>query len=60
MNYRNKMVSTISITLPEEIIEKIDKARGDINSSKYVLRLIERGGISDGYVRAKQEEKQEN
>ena len=47
------MVSTISITLPEEIIEKIDKARGDINRSKYVLRLLERGGLRDGYERAK-------
>jgi hypothetical protein len=32
---------SITITLPENIINKIDSARGDINRSKYILRLLE-------------------
>jgi hypothetical protein len=34
---------TINVTLafPEAIIEKIDRNRGDVNRSRFVLRLIE-------------------
>jgi hypothetical protein len=36
------MTINITLTLPEAIIQKIDKERGDIARSKYVLRLLER------------------
>jgi metal-responsive CopG/Arc/MetJ family transcriptional regulator len=32
---------SITITLPEKIVNKIDAERGDINRSKYILRLLE-------------------
>lgn len=35
------MLKTIGISLPKEIIEQIDSDRGDINRSRYILRLIE-------------------
>ena len=31
----------IGITLPGDIIEKIDELRGDVARSRYILRLIE-------------------
>lgn len=34
---------TITITLPLEIINKVDSKRGDDCKSRYYLRLIERG-----------------
>jgi hypothetical protein len=37
------MVINISLTLPEGWIQKIDRERGDINRSKYILRLLEAG-----------------
>lgn len=33
---------TISITLPDELIEKVDQERGDVSRSRYFVRLIER------------------
>ena len=33
----------IGISLPKEIIEKVDKDRKDIPRSRYILRLIEKG-----------------
>jgi metal-responsive CopG/Arc/MetJ family transcriptional regulator len=36
------MSINITLTLPEKVIQKIDKERGDINRSKYVLRLLQR------------------
>ena len=33
----------VSITIPEKVIEKIDKKRGDISRSKFVSRLLEKG-----------------
>ncbi|MPZ06067.1 MAG: hypothetical protein GEU26_06555 [Nitrososphaeraceae archaeon] len=38
----NNMKSHISITIPERVIKKIDRDRGDINRSRYILRLLER------------------
>lgn len=35
------MLKTIGISLPKEVIEQIDSDRGDINRSRYILRLIE-------------------
>jgi hypothetical protein len=32
---------SITITLPEKIVNKIDCERGDINRSRYILRLLE-------------------
>jgi metal-responsive CopG/Arc/MetJ family transcriptional regulator len=32
----------VGISLPKEILEKIDRDRQDISRSRYVLRLIER------------------
>jgi metal-responsive CopG/Arc/MetJ family transcriptional regulator len=31
----------IGISLPESLIEKIDIQRGDINRSRFILRLLE-------------------
>lgn len=36
------MSVNVTLTLPETIIHKIDNERGDVNRSKYVLRLLER------------------
>ncbi|MGH9977269.1 MAG: hypothetical protein ACRD8Z_15755, partial [Nitrososphaeraceae archaeon] len=36
------MNHNISITIPQKVVEKIDKDRGDINRSRYILRLLER------------------
>lgn len=33
----------IGITIPEDILTSIDSLRGDINRSRYILRLIEDG-----------------
>ncbi len=33
----------ITLSFPEFMIQKIDMTRGDVNRSKYVLRLIEVG-----------------
>lgn len=33
--------SVIGISLPKETLQKIDTERGDINRSRYILRLIE-------------------
>jgi hypothetical protein len=38
----NNTVS-ITLTLPEKIVHRIDRERGDVNRSKYVLRMIETG-----------------
>jgi metal-responsive CopG/Arc/MetJ family transcriptional regulator len=34
-------VTTISVSLPKTIVNKIDSNRGDVSRSKFVLRLIE-------------------
>jgi hypothetical protein len=34
---------SITLTLPEEIVHRIDRERGDVNRSRYLLRLIETG-----------------
>jgi metal-responsive CopG/Arc/MetJ family transcriptional regulator len=39
---KNKF-SLIGIYLPKEIVKKIDMERGDVNRSRYILRLIETG-----------------
>lgn len=36
------MAVNISVTLPEDIVTKIDLERGDINRSKFLLRLIQK------------------
>ncbi len=37
----------VGISLPKEILEKIDKERQDIPRSKYFLRIIERLYLSE-------------
>jgi hypothetical protein len=32
---------SVTLTLPEEIVHRIDRERGDVNRSRYLLRLIE-------------------
>jgi hypothetical protein len=32
----------IGLSLPEGVVDRIDRARGDISRSKYILRIIER------------------
>lgn len=36
------MHGALCLTLPKELIQKIDSDRGDINRSRYILRLIEK------------------
>jgi hypothetical protein len=36
------MSVSITLTFPECIVNKIDQDRGDINRSKFVLRLLEK------------------
>lgn len=36
------MTISVTVTLPESVIIKIDKKRGDVNRSKFILRLIEK------------------
>ena len=45
------MSISITLTFPECMISRIDKDRGDINRSKFILRLIEKAyGKSDWSV----------
>jgi hypothetical protein len=53
MNIHKNMHSIpIGISLPIELVKKIDKERHDVSRSRYILRLIEKnvsnnvGGIS--------------
>lgn len=32
----------LSLTLPEQIVQRIDSEKGDVNRSRYVLRLLEK------------------
>jgi hypothetical protein len=34
---------SITLTLPGEVVHRIDRERGDVNRSRYLLRLIETG-----------------
>ena len=43
MHTINYMSVNISITLPENVLQWIDKVRGDINRSKYIVKLLEAG-----------------
>jgi len=36
------MQKRLCISLPQKITEKIDSERGDVNRSRYVMRLIEK------------------
>jgi hypothetical protein len=33
----------ITLSFPESLIRRIDSERGDVNRSKFVLRLLEKG-----------------
>jgi metal-responsive CopG/Arc/MetJ family transcriptional regulator len=35
-------MTRVSVSLPEELVKIIDKERGDVPRSRYLLRLIER------------------
>jgi metal-responsive CopG/Arc/MetJ family transcriptional regulator len=37
------VAKVVGISVPQELLEKIDTQRGDISRSKYILRLIEEG-----------------
>lgn len=32
---------TVSLSIPKPILKEIDQSRGDVNRSKFILRLIE-------------------
>jgi hypothetical protein len=36
-------VRLIAITLPKEMIARIERERGDVSRSRYIMRLIEKG-----------------
>ena len=35
------MVINITLSLPERVVDRIDKERGDINRSRYITKLLE-------------------
>ncbi len=35
------MITNVSLTIPGELLKKIDKDRGDIPRSRFILRLLE-------------------
>jgi len=37
------MSISVTLTLPESIIHRIDTDRGDVNRSRFILRLLEKG-----------------
>lgn len=37
------MITSISLTIPLELLKKIDGRRGDVPRSKFILRLLESG-----------------
>jgi hypothetical protein len=39
--------NSVGISLPKEIISKIDSERGDISRSRYMLRLLEKQNKCD-------------
>ena len=42
MPYRNQVVMQgFGVRLPQTLVEQIDMARGDVNRSRYIQRLIE-------------------
>jgi metal-responsive CopG/Arc/MetJ family transcriptional regulator len=34
-----------SINLPEKLVKKIDKERGDVSRSRFILRLLEKAYV---------------
>ena len=43
MPYRNQVVMQgFGVRLPQTLVEQIDVARGDVNRSRYIQRLIEK------------------
>jgi metal-responsive CopG/Arc/MetJ family transcriptional regulator len=36
------MTGVISISLPPKMVWKIDKVRGDVSRSRYILRILEK------------------
>jgi hypothetical protein len=42
-----KKFKTTGLSLPEEFLERIDRERGDISRSRYVLKLIKKGYEED-------------
>ena len=43
MPYRNQVVMQgFGVRLPQNLVEQIDVARGDVNRSRYIQRLIEK------------------
>ena len=36
------MNAIITLTLPNQLVQKIDSDRGDVNRSRFVLRLLEK------------------
>lgn len=43
----------VGISLPREIMKKIDSERGDISRSRYLLRVLQEAYISDNNNRQK-------
>ena len=41
--YPNRNNAKVTYSLPKEIIQRIEKERGDVSRSKFVLRLNEKG-----------------
>jgi hypothetical protein len=43
--------NSVGISLPKEIISKIDSERGDISRSRYMLRLLEKQNKCDECIK---------
>jgi len=57
MNLRRIVVMqlniAVGISLPRDIMKKIDSERGDISRSRYLLRVLQKAYISDNNNRQK-------
>lgn len=51
---------SIGISMPKEILSKIDLERGDIPRSKYVIRLLEVKYVDAGTINDKKLRKQDS
>ena len=48
MNKIDNTSKSAGISLPTELLSKIDKDRGDISRSRYIVRIIERVYFRNG------------
>jgi metal-responsive CopG/Arc/MetJ family transcriptional regulator len=55
-----KTYTSTGLSLPTELVRKIDNERGDISRSRYILRLLEKLYIGYGQQLVKDKTKQDS